>query len=258
MRVLLIICLSFFLFSCNSSSKKNPDKAIDDTARMENPVTTVTIAPVKISATDIPAAIKVNGKVQEAWTWTDNLGENILITSYVGPYDDKRKNEFGEEGQTAELHAALFLKKVEQYDNKWMLNDEERACPFDITCGFIPNSTTITDIDKDGFAEVKLQYTVACRSDVSPAAMKIILYENGEKYSLNGLMWLPYSPDLKYDVTEKDVNLESATKLKEESAEMLRTFGRYQSEKEFATAPPEFLAFARSEWLKYNKEKMGE
>ena len=85
-----------------------------------------------------------------------------------------------------------------------------------------------------------------------------MIYENGEKYSLSGLMWLPYSPDFKYDVTEKDVNLENVPKLKDETEEMLRSFGRYQSEKDFTKAPSEFLTFARSEWLKYSKEKMGE
>ncbi len=261
MRVILVTCFAAFLMSCNSSAKKDPNQAMDDTARMDNPPTNppaVAIQPAIIPVSDIPVSIKVKGKIQAAWKWNDNRGENILITSHVEPYDDKRKNEYGEEGQTAELHATLFLKKGEAYENIWMLNDEEKACPFDITCAFIPNSTTITDIDKDGFAEVKLQYSLACRSDVSPATMKIMLYENGEKYSLTGLMWLPYSPDFKYEVTEKDVNLENTPRLKDESAEMLRTFGRYQSEKDFAKAPPEFLTFARSEWLKYSKEKMGE
>lgn len=112
-----------------------------------------------------------------------------------------------------------------------MLNDEEKSCPFDITCAFIENSTTITDLDKDGFAEVKLQYSLACRSDVSPATMKIMIYENGEKYSLSGLMWLPYSPDFKYDVTEKDVNLENVPKLKDETEEMLRSLAVIKAKK---------------------------
>jgi len=261
MRIIGTIFLAILLFGCNSSSKKNPNQAMDDTARMDHPPVTPVITPVtpvKIAASDVPASFKVKGKIQEAWKWTDKQGENIFITSYVESYDDKRKNEYDEEGKTAELHATLFIKKGEKYDYVWILNDEERSCPFDITCGFIPNSTTITDLDNDGFAEIKVQYSLACRSDVSPATMKLMLYENGEKYSLAGLMWLPYSPEVKYTVTEKDVNLENTPKLKDESAEMVRTFGRYQSEKDFAKAPPEFLNFARSEWLKYAKEKMGE
>lgn len=259
MRVFLITLFAASLFSCNSSSKKDPNKAMDDTARMDNPPTnaaTVSIAPIKITVSDIPATIKVKGSVQEAWKWNDNLGENILITSFVAPHDEKSKD--GEEGQSAEIHAFHYAKKDGDYTQVWMMNDAVKLCPVDITCDFIPGSVTVTDLDKDGIAEIKVQYSVACRGDVSPATMKLIMYENGIKYALRGNMWIPYSPDLKYSVTEKDVNMESSPKLKEESDEMLRSFGRYESEKEFANAPPEFLTFARNEWLKYNKEKMGE
>jgi hypothetical protein len=218
----------------------------------------VSIAPLKITAAEIPTAIKIKGKIQEAWKWTDNLGENILITARVDPYDDKGKNEYGEEGQTAELHAVHYAKKGTDYTPVWKMDDMEKSCPFDITCDFIPGSATITDIDKDGIAETKIQYSLACRSDVSPATMKLLLFENGVRYDLKGNRWLPYSPEFKFTVTEKDVNLESSPKLKDQSDEMLRTFGRYETEKGFAAAPPEFLAYARSEWLKYVKEKMGE
>jgi hypothetical protein len=258
MRIFLIIFFAAFLLSCNSSSKKDPNKAMDDTARMDNPPnssTPVSIAPVKIATSEIPATIKVKGTVQEVWKWTDNLGENILITSSVAPHEEKSKD--GEEGQSAEIHAFHYAKKDGDYTQVWMMNDAEKLCPVDITCDFIPGSATVTDLDKDGIAEIKVQYSVACRGDVSPATMKLIMYENGVKYALRGNMWIQYGPDLKYTVTEKDVNLETAPIIKDQD-ELLRTFGRYENEKEFADAPPEFLTFARSEWLKYNKEKLGE
>ncbi len=260
MRVLLCIFFAVCLFSCNSSSKKDPNKTMDDTARMDkqggNATVDGSIAPLKIAVADIPASIKIKGKVQEVWKWNDNLGENILITSSEAPHDDKGEN--GEEAQSAELHAFHYAKKDGDYVQVWFINDAVKSCPVDITCDFIPGSATITDLDKDGIAEIKVQYTMACRGDVSPATMKLIIYENGVKYALQGNRWLSYSPDFTYSVTEKDVNLESSPKLKDESGEMLRTFGRYDSEKEFVTAPPEFLPFARKEWLKYSKEKMGE
>lgn len=259
MRILLTILIATSLYGCNSSSKKDTNKAMDDTARMDNPpnsTTPVAITPVKITAADIPASIKVKGTVQEVWKWSDNLGENLLITAAVAPHDEKSKD--GEEGQSAEIHAFHYAKKDGDYTQVWMMNDAEKLCPVDITCDFIPGSATVTDLDKDGIAEIKVQYSVACRGDVSPATMKLLMYENGVKYALRGSMWIPYSPDLKYAVTENDVNLESSPMLKDEGDEMLRTFGRYENEKEFAAAPPGFLTYARSEWLKYNKEKLGE
>jgi hypothetical protein len=255
-----MLLFAAFILSCNSSSKKDPDLAMDDTTRIANPpvntTPAVSITPVKVSAAEIPLSIKVKGNVKEVWKWSDNLGENILITSFVAPHYDK--NEDGEEGQSAEIHAFHYAKKDGDYVQVWMMNDGEKSCPVDVTCDFISGSTSVTDLDKDGIAEAKVQYSIACRGDVSPATMKLIMYENGVKYALRGSMWLPYSPELKYTVTEKDVNMESSPKLKDENDEMLRPFGRYENEREFAAAPPEFLPYARSEWLKYNKEKMGD
>lgn len=232
---------------------------MDDTARMDKPpVTTITINPVKIGASEIPVSIKTKGKTDEAWKWNDNLGENILVISHVEPYDDKNKNEYGEEGQTSELYAYHFVKSSAGYSQLWMLKDGVQGCPFDITNNFIPGSTTITDLDKNGIAEIKLQYLTACRSDVSPAEVKLLLYENGVRHSLTGLSWLPYSPELKFNVTVNDLNLEKLPKLNDENEEYIRTFGRYQNEKDFASVPPAFLDYVRQEWLKFVKEKIGE
>ncbi len=127
MKIFISTCVATLLFSCNSSSTKNPDQAMDDTARMDNSANAVTIAAVKITAAEIPASIKVNGIVQETWKWNDNLRENILITSYVAPHDDKSKN--GEEGQSAEVNAFHYAKKDGDYTQIWMMNDAEKILP---------------------------------------------------------------------------------------------------------------------------------
>jgi hypothetical protein len=218
----------------------------------------INIQPVKIAVTDLPKDLKFKGNVQEAWQWKDKLGDNILIASYVAPYNDKQKSEYSEEGQTAELHTFHYLRKDSGYKILWKISDAEKACPFDITCGFIDGSTTITDLNSNGIAETKVQYVIVCRSDVSPAYMKLIIHEDTVKYSLRGSMWLKYGPDFKFEITENDANLEKLPKPKDGAEEMMRSFGRYENEKDFAAAPPEFLTYARKEWLKYVKEKMGE
>jgi hypothetical protein len=262
MRKIILILLAVSIFSCNSSSTKEPPLTRDDTARKdskinEQPVVTFTGAE-KILVTDIPASIIVMGKVTEVWKWKDNSGENLLILSQVDPFTDNGKRGDDEEGQTASLHVLHYIKKNDKYDYVWGSSDEVKNCPVDITCSFIPGSATITDLNKNGIAELKIQYSKACRGDVSPATMKLIMRENGREYSLTGNRWMAYSPDLKFDVNENNVNLESTPKLKDESAELERTIGRYESENQFAGAPPEFLTFARNEWLKFVKEKIGE
>ena len=260
MRVLLCIFFAVCLISCNSSSKKDPGNSNTDSVSNNKKAgsdnVTLSSTPVKMAVADIPASITIKGKAMEAWKWNDKLGENILITSADAPHDEKDKD--GEVAQSAAIRAYHYAKKEGDFEQIWFINDDVTSCPVDVTCEFIPGSATVTDLDKNGIAEIKVQYALACRGDVSPATMKLILYENGVKYALKGSRWLTYSPDFKYTVTEKDVNLESSPKLKDEMEEMLRTFGRYESEKEFVTAPPEFLPFARSEWLKYSKESIGD
>ncbi|MGQ0739321.1 MAG: M949_RS01915 family surface polysaccharide biosynthesis protein [Bacteroidota bacterium] len=254
MRCLLLFMLTALVVSCNSSGKKDSNKKMDDTARMDNPPVQVQKPePVKGTAADVPATIKVKGAIQEVWKWNDNMGENLLITSVVAPFDDKEKNEYGEEGQTAELHAFHYVKKDGDYRQVWMMSDKEKACPFDITCEFIRDAISITDLDADGIAETTIQYKIACRSDVSPAMMKLILHEGETKYALRGLMWYGME-ETKFEVKENNANLEKLPGYKGTDDEYFKTFGRYESEKDFSGAPPEFIAHVRTHWIRFVKE----
>lgn len=233
---------------------------MDDTARMDNPPATdrTFMLVEKVDIASLPASIKINGTASEVWKWFDSLGENILVLSSIAPDDDKQKNGYEEEGQTAKIHATHFIKKNDKYENVWQMNDEEKACPFDITCRFISGSTTITDLNNNGFAEIKVQYVTACRSDVSPARMNLTMREKGIDYGLRGYSWIAFSPELKFNVTEANANLELEPRLRDEMDELIRQMGRYESERQFTNAPSEFLSFAKKEWVKYAKENMGE
>jgi hypothetical protein len=242
------------LIACNSSGKKAPEHKSENTAGMDNPPSPArTIEPVKATVDDIPEMIKVKGTIQEVWKWVDNLGENLLITSVVAPFDDKEKNKYGEEGQTAELYAFHYAKKDGGYKQVWILGDKEKSCPFDITCEFIKDAISITDLDADMTAEITVLYRLACRSDVSPSAMKLIMHEDGKKYALRGLTWYGMG-DATFQVTENNANLEKLPGYKGKGDEYLKTFGRYESEKDFEGAPAEFISHARSVWVRFVKE----
>lgn len=263
MRILVYLFLSVLLANCNSSSSdKDTKKVISDTAKKDNgsseQISTIFKGAEKIALSDLPSSIKVQGVATEAWKWNDNSGENILVLSQVAPHSNESKSKNEDEGETASLHAIQYIKKNDKYEYVWGLNEEEKACPVDISCAFIPGSTSISDLNKNGFAEIKVQYAMACRGDVSPATMKLVIRENGVDYGLMGNRWIAYDPKLKFDVNESNVNLEKTPKLKDEMAELERTMGRYESERRFANAPSEFLPYAKSEWLKYVKEKTGE
>ena len=207
----------------------------------------------KITAVQLPKTIKFKGKLEEAWQWKDKLGDNILITSLIKPYRANPSKENSDE-HTSELHAFHYIKKDTAYKLLWLLSDAVKNCPFDITLEFINGAISITDLDRDGIAETKVQYKIVCRSDVSPAGMKLIMHEDTVKYALRGFMWLQQGPEHEFEITEKDVNLENLPKPEEEWERYSQLAGRYETEKNFKKASPVFLSYARKEWLKYVKE----
>ncbi len=248
MRIILPAALCLLLTHCRSSGDKIIDIPVDSTYAL----TEVSDLP----ATAIPAGLNITGDVQQVKKWTDLLGENWLITSYTAPYDDMHPD--GEEAQTAAVHAWHYTGTDTGYMLTWTVSDQVKQCPFDITASFLPGSITITDLDRDNISEIKLQYATACRSDVSPADMTLLLYEQEEKYSLRGTRWMATVPGQRFTVTEKDVNLADLPVQQDEYEQIMQAFGRYKSETDFKEAPPAFLLFARQEWLKYANEQPAE
>lgn len=256
MKWILPAAILLLCYSCNNKGKGKQDTPpVDSTGVKHTDPPAKKIEPVKGTAADLPATLRLKGAVQEIWKWTDNSGENLLITTAVAPYNDKQVVEqYGEAGQSAELYAFHYIKRPDgQYEQLWMLTDAEKGCPFDLTCGFVKDAVSITDLDADGIAETTVLYKLACRSDVSPAAMKLIMHEGSVKYALRGIMWYGM-PDAEFSVTEADANLETLPGYKGTDDEYMKTFGRYESEKDFAAAPPQFLSHARQQWIRFVKE----
>ena len=255
MRQLAFLTLLIF-FGCKSPGDKTPSSNIQDTTKSVAPTLSGKLSiyqPKKLEKKLLPTSIKFKGDLEEAWQWTDKLGDNILVTTLVAPFPYKGKDELYEDASTAELHAFHYIKKDSAYKLLWKISDAEKICRFDITCEFIKDALTITDLNNNGIAETVLQYLIVCRSDVSPAYKKLIMHEDTVKYSLRGRMCEPDGTS-RLCVTEKDLNLSEQPAAKEEWEEYTRLFGRYENENEFKNAPPSFLAYARKQWLKHVKE----
>lgn len=253
MRIIPVALLLVLLAACNSSTEKTESDQTDST-QTTTPAEESFQATVLKSA-EMPETITFPGQLQDAFRWTDKSGDNIFFVTVVPPYPDNDKGQTEEEGKTADIYAFHYIKKGDDYALSWKMHEQELSCPFDITAEFIPGSVTVTDLDKDGIAETKIQYALACRSDVSPASMKLVLQENKEVYSLVGNRWVDFGPDFKFDVNASNVNLEKLPMLDDGEDDLLRSYGRYKSEKDFVSAPPPFLEYARNEWLKYVIEK---
>jgi|GEM_PF-299593 len=247
-----IFILATFIVACNSAEKKQErsEAYIDTTSVVSQPSFT-NIEAGKIDSAHMPTNINYKGKFFEAWKWNDRNGENILVTSLIEPASDAEPNESGEVLVSAELYAVHYLKNNKGHKSLWKITDQVKDCGFDLTVAFIKGSITVTDLDKDDTAETWIQYKTTCRSDVSPAYMKLIMHEGVKKYSLRGNMWIRTSEQDNFTVTEQTGNLEKLPKKKDEFEQLTQSFGRYENEKDFLGAPPVFLDYARKQWMKF-------
>ena len=180
---------------------------------------------------DLPKGITYKGKVQQSLKWTDKAGENILLTTITDDIKSKNQNTDNVDivNYDKELYAYLYVKKGANYELLWKVTDFVRECELDITVQYLDNSLEITDLDKNGIAEVWIVYRIACRSDVSPATQKLIMREGETKYAIRGTTKIamkgeePYGGEMKMD----DV---------------------------FKSGKKEFKDYATKIWKKYEKE----
>lgn len=176
----------------------------------------------RLDATQLPRTIDFQGKFKNALRWTDRAGEHIVVTAETGVYHNKKNTQ---DWSDAELFAQHYLVKAGVARQIWEVYDFVKDCPVDVQATFIKNTLQVTDLNKDGVAEVWVMYKTACQGDVSPATMKIIMYQGAQKFAMRG---------------------ENKVKLSEKE----QYGGEYTFDKTFLAAPKEFRDFAVRLWTK--------
>ena len=183
--------------------------------------------PIKLTQLDsnkLPFDIKLEGKIKNAVRWTDSLGDNMVITTETGIFQNK-KFRHEEDGNDAELFAYHFLISKDEAKQTWKVYDFIKDCPLDIEASFIKNTFQVTDLNKDGVAEIWLMYKTVCHGDVSPCDMKIIMYQGPQKFAMRGKN--------KVKISDRDY-----------------VGGEYKFDPAFSSGPKEFLEFAKKLWQK--------
>lgn len=230
-RKISFIIFAFFLQSCDNQTKK-PGQNIPEKSPESNATATPTIrvsSPTHLSINEIPAEIRFEGKIKNAVKWTDQLGENMVITTETGIYEStKFKHE--NDGGDAELFAYHFKKTNGVFRQTWKVYDFICDCPVDIVAQYIDNMFQITDLNENGIAETWLMYKTVCHGDVSPSDMKIVMYEGKQKYTIRGENRVMDGID--------------------DNGKKMYTGGEYTIDKAFAKGPSIFLEFAKKMWSK--------
>lgn len=72
----------------------------------------------------------------------------------------------------------------------WKVQDFIEDCPVDTTLQIL-KPVSLTDLNDNGLKEVWMVYKLACRGDITPADMKIIMYEGKTKHAVRGSMKPP-------------------------------------------------------------------
>ena len=188
-NIYILFCLT--LFSCTNNSKS--DNFNDSKGQTEIKKLVEIFEPSSIhalNAADIPASCKVEGVVNTVHKWKDKLGTNIFITAQTGEFETSQRvgDIENEELYAREAHVYAYHYLISEYETKLIreLHDFEDCGVFDLDAYFIPGTVRITDLNADNNAEIWMMYVKYCLSDMSPKTMKIIMFENGQKYALRG------------------------------------------------------------------------
>lgn len=200
---------------------------------------------IDIKSSDIPNQIIYSGNLISSKKWEDNQGEKILIISVTEPKEDKPYIN-NEDDAYSELHVEQYILG-NQIKQQWKIYDFVRHCPVDIVLRLASeNSIYITDLDKNGVTETTIVYYQACKGDVSPSNMKLIMYDNKNKYALRGSSMVEFYIEDDIDIKRFEPNLSVVNSVN--NAGYSGEMGRYENENDFKS-PSLLLEFAREKWV---------
>lgn len=185
------------------------------------------IKAINLTKSQLPKGIRYEGSVVAARQWTDKQGTHVVVATETGEIASAELSG----GRSMGLAAQHWLVQGGTARPTWLVTDGEKQCPVDIAANFLPNTMAVTDLNRDGLAEVWLMYTTACHGDVSPQVVKVIMYQGNTKYAMRGQSRIQISA-AEYEG------------------------GNYQFDYSFRNAPPEFKTYAQALWNK-NVRKTG-
>ena len=137
----------------------------------------------------LPNGVPPHGTIVAGAQWSDETGDYRVLIEESGKIPggpDCRPDCFD-----AEIRAYAFASDGKGLTPIWRAVDFVRDCADDIFVGLLEGTLAVTDVDRDGHAEVSFLYKLSCRTDVSPSRLKLLLYVDSYKYAIRGTTRLP-------------------------------------------------------------------
>lgn len=223
MKKTIIFTFTYIIIiSCNFNNKKNESNNVE---RTEISPAKKSLIVSKITSNEIPNSITYKGKFKEGYVWQNRNENNIVFITETGEFQNKTEDD-----RSAELFSYCYDLNSNTTKLNWKVYDFIKDCPVDIITKFTDNTFTITDLNNNGIAEVWLMYEIACKGDVSPNNMKIIMYEGKQKFAMRG------ENKIQIGIDEND--------------NPIILGGEYKFDKAFSKGPEVFKNYAEKLWSK--------
>jgi hypothetical protein len=147
-------------------------------------------APVDVKGSPVDAAflasvgITPTGTLAGARQVLDAGGRHVLVlTRTEGP-----SREMPDPGrkERIDLLATYYDELPSGWKQAWTIKDAVDIPGLDIDGRFLDKGVTVTDLDRNGAAEVTVSYTTFCGGGVDPGVLKVILRQGETKLALRG------------------------------------------------------------------------
>jgi hypothetical protein len=139
------------------------------------------IALQNISAETLKKFDVLGVEVVKSIQFNDKNGLNYVIATT----EENTKDDY----TTKKLWVEHFVESTSKEPKLLReITDFERDCPVDNQLSLITDSFTVSDLDKNGYAEIIFLYKTGCKGDVSPSGLKMMVLENGNKAAVRGKM----------------------------------------------------------------------
>jgi hypothetical protein len=210
-----------------------------------------------LMASNIPKSVNVSGSFLESKQWMDNNGDNLLIISRKILTTKVPNTQPVQEARSAYLYIDQYIKNGKNFKLIWSYQDSVVNCMSDYWIGPLENSISITDLDLNKISEITIVYSYASRSDVSPAKMKVIVFDGIKTRILQGTMYAEYIIG-KLNKETFECNLSKITRqMNEDQVQKSEVqMGRYDNENDFIGSSKSILDFAINKWKQFmDKDK---
>jgi len=147
-------------------------------------------APVVVKSSPVDAALLASlgitptGTLAHARQVQDAGGRHVLVlTRTEGPSrempDPNRKERI-------DLQATYYDESPTGWKQAWTIKEVVDCPGLDLAGKFLSKGVTVTDLDRNGVAEVTVPYMTFCGGGVDPGVLKVILRQGETKFALRG------------------------------------------------------------------------